>query len=101
MHVSFAITKTLIDVRLNMVVFGNANYCIIALGYLEILTVYSRIEDRTMCLNLHFKFIYLNTSTIKSSKFLKMKTLFTGWIMQCLVALLFEECNTMATCTSF
>ena len=47
MHVSFAITKTLIDVRLNMVVFGNANYCIIALGYLEILTIYSRIEDRT------------------------------------------------------
>ena len=48
MHVSFAITKTLIDVRLNMVVFGNANYCIIALGYLEILTIYSRIEDRTV-----------------------------------------------------
>ena len=48
MHVSFEITKTLINVRLNMVVFGNAYYCIIELGYLEILKIYSRIADRSM-----------------------------------------------------
>ena len=45
MHVSFAITKTLINVRLNMVVFGNAYYWIIALGYLYILTIHLRIDD--------------------------------------------------------
>ena len=46
MHVSFAITKTLINVRLNMAVFGNAYYWIIALGYLYIQTTYLRIADR-------------------------------------------------------
>ena len=47
MHMSFAITKTLINVRLNMVVFGNAYYWIIALGYLYILTIHLRIADRS------------------------------------------------------
>ena len=109
MHMSFAITKTLINVRLNMFVLGNAYYCINALGYLYIQTTYLRIADRSsihgwylwMCFNSHFYFIYLNTLTIKSAKFPKLKTLFTGWIMQCLVALIFKKCNTMATCTSF
>ena len=63
--------------------------CIGILIYTDNLFKNCRSQYLSMCFNSHFQFIYLNTLTIKSAKFPKLKTLFTGWIMQCVVAVLF------------